>query len=77
MEDYDEFKVRFGDRLAELLKERGISQAELARQLPGLVDPTSVSRYRRGKVLPEWPRLFAIARILDVTPGSLLAEDDR
>jgi transcriptional regulator with XRE-family HTH domain len=63
--------VGFGDRLKELMAEKGIGVAELAKEIP--VDPNSVTRWRRGH-LPGELYLQKVARVLDTTTGFLTGD---
>jgi transcriptional regulator with XRE-family HTH domain len=54
----------FGEWLSATMRERGLSQAELARRI-GL-DDAQVSRWRRGLVVPSVGHLQRIADALDV-----------
>jgi transcriptional regulator with XRE-family HTH domain len=60
-----------GARLAQIRRERGLSQGELARALG--TTPEVVSRYERGLYLPRPSVLFALRRHLAVTFDHLLA----
>lgn len=53
-----------GNRIAEVRKERGMSQAELARML--LINSTYLYRVESQQCNPSIDLLVAIARILDV-----------
>jgi transcriptional regulator with XRE-family HTH domain len=54
----------FGHWLSATMRERGISQAEVARRIG--VDDAQVSRWRRGLVVPSVGHLQRIAAALDV-----------
>jgi len=54
----------FGPWLSATMRERGLSQAELARRIG--VDDAQVSRWRRGLVVPSVGHLQRIAAALDV-----------
>jgi transcriptional regulator with XRE-family HTH domain len=58
------------DRIAELRKRRGWSQGDLAEKL-GVEQPT-IQRWESGAREPKFEQLFALAKVLDVQPGSLL-----
>jgi transcriptional regulator with XRE-family HTH domain len=54
----------FGDWLSAAMRQRELSQAELARRIG--VDDAQVSRWRRGLVVPSVGHLQRIAAALDV-----------
>jgi transcriptional regulator with XRE-family HTH domain len=58
------------DRLAELRKRRGFTQATLAERL-GVEQPT-VQRWEKGKREPDFEQFFQIADVLGVEPSALL-----
>lgn len=66
-----DIKKRIGPRIkqARLAKKRPDgrpwTQGDLARALPGHVEPSSISRWENGKVRPQDPTLEAIADALD------------
>jgi transcriptional regulator with XRE-family HTH domain len=57
-------EVSFGAWLSAAMRERGLSQAALARRIG--VDDAQVSRWRRGLVVPSVGHLQRIAGALDV-----------
>lgn len=59
-----------GARLARLRKERGVTQAELARRL-GISQPM-VSEYERGALRLHGELILELTAILDVTADELL-----
>ncbi len=63
-------KKTFADRLKELRKERGISQAELAGMIE--VHFTQVSRYERGETKPSAEAMTKMARALNTTVDYLM-----
>jgi transcriptional regulator with XRE-family HTH domain len=65
---------RFGQRLRELRKGRGWTQAQLATQLG--VDRAVVGNYELGLHYPAIPVLVKIARILEVSTDRLLGLGD-
>lgn len=67
-------KTEFGARLRELRFLRGMSQAELAKQINIL--PTTISRYECGEREPNFAILLDIARCLDTDPNHLLGYPD-
>jgi len=64
---------QFGSRLREFREMRGLTQEELGRAVN--TDWTQISRYERGINAPTADRLVALARVLRVTPNSLLLGD--
>lgn len=58
------------DQLADLRKQRGLSQAALAEKL-GVEQPT-VQRWEKGKREPSLAQLFELAGALGVEPGALI-----
>lgn len=62
---------RTGRFLAELRKEKGWTQAELAQQLG--VSDKAVSRWETGRGLPDTALLLPLAAVLGVSVGELLA----
>ena len=54
----------------ELRKERGLSQFELARQLN--IDQTTVSKWEKGKALPDSRMLLRLSKLFDVSIDYLL-----
>lgn len=65
--------VGYLDRLSLLRKKRGLSQAKLA-ELVGVEQPT-IQRWESGKRMPDLENLQMLAKVLGVTPGSLLDGD--
>jgi transcriptional regulator with XRE-family HTH domain len=68
----------FGRRLQKALNAKGWNQSELARRMAPLLPRTSIARdniskYVRGKVLPQPLILEAMAKVLDMAPSDLLA----
>jgi transcriptional regulator with XRE-family HTH domain len=66
-------KETVGERLARLRRERGITQAELARML-GVVQPM-VSDYERGELRLHGQLIIELTRILGVSADELLGLD--
>lgn len=61
----------FGDFLYSLRKEKGMTQAELAKALG--VTNKAVSKWETGEAMPETAQLLPISRIFGVTVDELLA----
>lgn len=68
------FKQGFGEYLLSLLKERGLSQADLA-ELTG-IRASTISDWINGKYLPKQDKRLLIARALDISPDRLYRCDD-
>jgi transcriptional regulator with XRE-family HTH domain len=69
--------LEFGRRLQKALNAKGWNQSELARRMAPLLPRTSIARdniskYVRGKVLPQPLVLEAMATVLGVQPSDLL-----
>ena len=62
--------MQFGQFIAELRKERGMTQKELAARLN--VTDKAVSRWETGKGFPDIKLLENLARALDVTLVELI-----
>jgi len=62
----------FGKRIAELRKEKKLSQTELAKQLETSV--SVISRYERGEMTPSIETAKRLANFLGTTVGYLLGE---
>lgn len=63
-------KVRFGAFAAELRKEKGLTQKEVAQKL--YVSDKAVSKWERGASVPDAALLVPLAELLDVTVTELL-----
>ena len=66
--------MEFGEKLAELRKQRGITQQGLADAL--FVSRTAVSKWESGRGYPEIGSLKAIARFFGVTVDTLLSSEE-
>ena len=64
----------FGRRLAELRKEKKLSQTELATQLGTSI--SVISRYERGEMTPSIDNAKKLASLLGTTVGYLLGENE-
>ena len=62
------FAKKIGKRIAQIRKDQGISQSELARMC--LKDRQSLHRVEKGERLPSAFYLYELAEALEVTPGS-------
>lgn len=63
-----------GNKLAALLRERGMSQKELAEA--ACLTPASVSRYVNGKREPRVLTVAALADVLGVKPSGITGTSD-
>lgn len=63
-------KEKFGEFIAKLRKERGLTQKELAEKL--FVSDKAVSKWERGQSLPDITMLNPLAEALGVTAAELL-----
>lgn len=63
-----------GNKLADLLKERGMSQKELAEA--ACLTPASVSRYVNGEREPRALTVAALADVLGVKPSDIIGTSD-
>ena len=68
------FKQGFGEHLLSLLKERGLSQADLAK-LTG-IRASTISDWINGKYLPKQDKRLLIAKALHISPDRLYALDE-
>ncbi len=64
----------FGKRLADLRKERNLSQTQLAQQLGTSI--SVISRYEREEMIPSISTAKKLADLLDTTVGYLLGETE-
>lgn len=62
--------MKFNEKLFELRKSNGLSQEQLAEKLD--VSRQAVSKWETGDAFPEASKLFAIAKLFDVTTDYLL-----
>ena len=64
---------KISTRLAEALKTRGMTAAELARKSG--VDKGSISNYLKNKFIPKQFAIGAMAKALNVSPAWLMGYD--
>ena len=67
--------VNFGERLRQLRKEKGLSQAQVADILGGT--KMMVSSYETGLRYPPYPTLVKMARLYGVTTDYLLGATEK
>ena len=69
-----EHVARLGSRIAGRRRELGLTQKQLADQLPGNADSNQVSKWERGAHKPSDDTLEHIARVLQTTVTDLLLD---
>lgn len=63
---------RYGGRVIQCIrKERGMTQEQLAEKVG--IDPNSISRIERGRLIPALPTLIDICNALESGADSILA----
>lgn len=70
-----EFKRQVGERVAAVLKERGISKCDAAQMMGYGRRSAAVTRLTQGQSLPEGDRLTRLERHLDLPEGYFLYGD--
>jgi transcriptional regulator with XRE-family HTH domain len=65
-----------GRRLKQLRKEKGLTQKELASQVPGGLDYTYIGKIERGEQFPSLKILSAIGEVLNVPLGYFFREEE-
>lgn len=68
--EHDKLAIEIGNRLAQLRKEKGITQAELSEQL-GISQPMA-SDYERGKLRLHGELIVQLSEILKVSADEIL-----
>ena len=77
----DAEKKAFGRQLRKLMGDKGLSGADLARQmsvhLPSgkTVGRDNISWYLNGRSMPTQPNLIAMAKVLEIDPDFLMPRD--
>lgn len=71
-----ELRDRVGGRLRRRREAAGLTQAQLARRLPGTIEGSQVSRWERGASWPAYASIVALARAFGVTEEALLRGPD-
>jgi len=66
--------VRVRNRLKEILKEKGLTQSDLARAIG--TDRSSVNRYVHGHTIPSFRTMSKIAKVLKEEVGNIFFVDD-
>ena len=62
--------IEIANRLAQLRREKGLSQEELASRLG--VSRQAVSKWERAEASPDTGNLIALARLYDISLDALL-----
>lgn len=65
----------FGERLKRIREERFLSQRQLAEAIE--IETAQISRYERGLVMPNAESLLALSRVVRVSVGTLLGQDEQ
>lgn len=61
-------------RLAEVIRQSGLTQTELARRLK--ITQSSIAHYKKGDKMPALDTLANLCKILDVSPSYILCFED-
>lgn len=64
----------FGERLEKVIKEKELSNAELARKLK--VRPAAINNYIDGTFMPSTPNLARLCKVLNISSDWLLGLTD-
>lgn len=67
MDKFNRFAFR------DLLQDRGMSQAQMSREIG--INPTTISRWARGKRMPSTDRILKLAKVLRVDPSQLVISE--
>lgn len=62
------------ERIAEVIKQSGLTQTEIARQLN--IRPTQICSYSKGRKLPALDTFANLCAVLDVDPAYILCLSD-
>ena len=65
-------RQKTGALIAQMRKERGLTQRELAEQLH--ISDRAVSKWEQGTSEPSTTNLIKLARVFDLDPADLLRE---
>lgn len=68
----DDEKRIFGQRLKALREMRGLSQADLAERMGGMITPQAIYKYEKGKMSPDSVVLIGLAEALGTSPDAFL-----
>jgi len=61
-------------RLKETIKQSGISQSQLSRELS--LSPSCIAHYVKGDILPSVETLADLCKLLDADPAYILGLED-
>lgn len=61
--------VKVRNRLKEVLKEKGLTQSDLARAIG--TDRSSINRYVHGRTIPSFRTMSKIAKVLNEEVGNI------
>lgn len=67
-------KETIGKRLKELRKEKGLTQAQLAKELN--IDKSTIGKYETDKIEPSFSKLFVFINYFNVTADYLMGLED-
>lgn len=70
-----EYLERMGERIRQRREEFGLTQEELARQMPGRVTGARISLWERGKNRPRDDSLESLAKVLKVDVAYFMADE--
>lgn len=70
-----EYLERMGERIRQRREEFGLTQEELARQMPGQVTGARISLWERGKNRPRDDSLESLAKVLKVDVAYFMADE--
>ena len=69
-------KLKFAERLKELRVEAGLTQKQLANELGGKVDQSSIARWERGVRIPLLDAAMILAEFFGVSLDYLCGLED-
>ena len=70
-EERDMNEKKIGRHLAQMRKQKGMTQADMAHQLH--ITPQAISKWERGKSMPTFALLLRVCTLLDTSPDALFA----
>lgn len=66
--------INIAQRLKELRKQHGYTQAELGKMLD--LTPTAISTWERGASKPRMDVIYKMAQLYNVTPGDIVGQTE-